>query len=96
MAIQVGRAQLIRLIAEDIGCSQKESGDHLDSLIKHITNTLGTGGEVRLANFATFLTKERSAREGRNPRTGEKIHIAAKRVPSIRAGKALKDAAEGS
>jgi len=64
----------------------------LDSAIENITNALKGGNSVTLVGFGTFTVRQREARMGRNPRTGEAIQIKASRVPGFKAGKALKDA----
>ena len=61
-------------------------------MIESIGSTLKDGGQVALVGFGTFLVKERAARTGRNPQTGEPIQIKAAKVPSFKPGKALKDA----
>ena len=96
MVAIVGRSQLVRLIAEETSHSQKDVSEFMDSLLNNITSTLASGGEIKIPGYLTISSKVRNARTGRNPRTGEEIHIAEKRVPSIRAGKTLKDAAEGA
>ena len=63
-----------------------------DSAIENITNALRGGDSVTLVGFGTFTVRQREARMGRNPRTGEAIQIKASRVPGFKAGKALKDA----
>lgn len=83
--------ELIESIA-DCCCSKKEAGDCLDAVLDNITKALTKGEEVRFTGFGVFKVSERKARAGRNPRTGEKIQIAARTVPSFKAGKALKDA----
>ncbi len=63
-------------------------------MIQAITQALKEGDQVTLVGFGTFLVRERAARTGRNPRTGETINIKASKVPSFKAGKALKDAVQ--
>ena len=64
----------------------------LNSFTASITDVLKQGGKITLPGFGTFLTSNRSARKGRNPRTGEEIDIPAVRIPKFKAGKGLKDA----
>ena len=64
----------------------------VDSMIDSITDSLKKGDSVVLVGFGTFSVRERAARTGRNPQTGEEIQIAAAKVPAFKAGKALKDA----
>ena len=63
----------------------------LEAFFEAVKDTLVAGDEVALVGFGTFNVKERAARMGRNPKTGDEIQIAASRVPSFKAGKALKD-----
>ncbi|MDG2392724.1 MAG: HU family DNA-binding protein, partial [Thalassotalea sp.] len=67
-------------------------GRALDSLISTVTAELAGGGEVSLVGFGTYKVSDRAARTGRNPQTGAEIQIKAAKVPSFKAGKALKDA----
>jgi DNA-binding protein HU-beta len=64
----------------------------LDALVDSVADALKKGDQVVLVGFGTFSVKDRAARTGRNPQTGEPIQIAAARIPSFKAGKALKDA----
>jgi len=64
----------------------------LESMIDTVAGTLKNGDQVTIVGFGTFLVRRREAREGRNPRTGESMQIAASNVPAFKAGKALKDA----
>ncbi len=85
------RQDLIGLVAEKAGISKKESEAAVTATMEAITETLAKGGKVQLVGFGTFEVRERQAREGRNPATGEAIKIAAQKVPAFKAGKALKD-----
>ncbi|HCL23269.1 MAG TPA: DNA-binding protein HU, partial [Halomonas sp.] len=64
----------------------------LDAMVESVTDSLKKGESVSLVGFGTFAIKERAARTGRNPQTGQPIEISAAKVPSFKAGKALKDA----
>ena len=88
----MNKADLVEAVASDIGLSKADSARALESIISSITSSLQQGEKVSLTGFGTFEVKIRKAREGRNPRTGEKISIEAKRVPAFRAGKELKAA----
>nr|WP_221200428.1 HU family DNA-binding protein [Litorivivens lipolytica] len=68
------------------------AGRALDAVVDSITDALKKDDSVSLVGFGTFSVKERAARTGRNPQTGEPINIAAAKIPSFKAGKALKDA----
>ncbi len=83
---------LINAVAEQTGLTKADSSRAIDAVFDAITATLKKGDDVRLVGFGTFLVTKRAASEGRNPRTGEKITIAASTQPKFRAGKGLKDA----
>ena len=76
----------------DINVSKKDLTTIIDGVIKSITDELIAGGKVQLVGFGTFEVVERAAREGRNPLTGEALHIEASKAPKFKPGKALKDA----
>jgi DNA-binding protein HU-beta len=88
----VNKSELIDAIASDADISKASAGRALDSVIESITSTLAKGDSVSLVGFGTFSVKQRAARTGRNPQTGETIQIKAATVPGFKAGKALKDA----
>ena len=76
--------------------SRRAIGEIVDSMLDEITSALQKGEKVALTPFGSFVVRARKKREGRNPKTGEKITIAARRVPTFQAGKALKDAVGGA
>lgn len=86
------KTELIAAIAEKTGASKKDSDAALVATIEAITEALKAGDKVSLVGFGTFEAKKRAAREGKNPRTGEKITIPATIAPTFKAGKALKEA----
>ncbi|NIN35584.1 MAG: HU family DNA-binding protein [Gammaproteobacteria bacterium] len=88
----MNKAELIDAIAESVDLSKASASRALDSVIDNITNSLKKGDTVTLVGFGTFSVRNRAARTGRNPRTGETINIKASKVPGFKAGKALKDA----
>jgi DNA-binding protein HU-beta len=88
----VNKQELIENIAGSADITKAAAGRALDSMIDSITGSLKNGDSVVLVGFGTFSVRDRAARIGRNPQTGEKIQIAAARVPAFKAGKALKDA----
>ena len=88
----MNKNELIDAIAADADLSKASAGRALDAAIGAITGALAKGGSVSLVGFGTFAVKARAARQGRNPRTGETIQIAASNTPGFKAGKALKDA----
>nr|WP_180323097.1 HU family DNA-binding protein [Marinobacter adhaerens] len=88
----VNKSELIDEIAESADISKAAAGRALDAMTSSITGALKKGDQVTLIGFGTFSVKDRAARTGRNPQTGEEIQIAASKVPGFKAGKALKDA----
>ena len=88
----MNKADLIDAVAEDSDLTKTSAARALDSAIENITNALKGGNSVTLVGFGTFTVRQREARMGRNPRTGEAIQIKASRVPGFKAGKALRDA----
>ena len=87
----MNKTELINKIAEDAKLTNKDAATALDATLTTITDTLAAGDSVVLIGFGTFAVKERPAREGKNPRTGETVKIAASKVPAFKAGKALKE-----
>lgn len=88
----MNKAELIEAIADAADLSKAEAGRALDGVVDAITAALKDGDTVSLVGFGSFQVKERAARQGRNPQTGATIDIAAAKIPSFKAGKALKDA----
>lgn len=88
----MNKTELIEVIAASADISKAAAGRALDGVIDGVTDSLKKGEQVVLVGFGTFSVKDRAARTGRNPQTGAEIQIAAARVPSFKAGKALKDA----
>ncbi|MDE0801513.1 MAG: HU family DNA-binding protein [Rhodospirillaceae bacterium] len=88
----MNKNDLIAAVADGTGLTKADAGKSVDSVFDTITDSLKSGGEVRLVGFGTFSVADRRASEGRNPRTGEKIQIPASKQPKFKAGKGLKDA----
>ena len=88
----VKKGQLIERLAEKFGVSKKQSGEWLEAFIDEITKALRNGDKVNITGFGIFKVADRKAREGRNPKTGEAIHIAASKKPRFTPGKVLKEA----
>ena len=88
----MNKSELIDAIAESADLSKAAAGRALDAAVEAITNTLKSDDSVSLVGFGTFSVKDRAARTGRNPQTGAPIEISAAKIPSFKAGKALKDA----
>ncbi len=88
----MNKSELINAIAENADLPKVQAGRALDATIKAITDSLASNEPVTLIGFGTFEVRERAARTGRNPRTGETIQIKASKNPAFKAGKALKEA----
>lgn len=88
----MNKQELIENIASSADITKAAAGRALDAMIDSVTNALKDGESVVLVGFGTFSVRDRAARTGRNPQTGEEIQIAAAKVPAFKAGKALKDA----
>ena len=82
-------------VASESGLSKGDAGQAVDAFINVVTETLKRGGEVSFTGFGKFSVADRGARQGVNPQTGEKIQIAASKVPRFSAGSALKSAVKG-
>jgi DNA-binding protein HU-beta len=87
----MNKKELVQTIAKEADVTINDADRCLDALTKAITQSLAKNDNVTLVGFGTFQVKDRSAREGRNPKTGETIQIKASKVPSFKAGKTLKD-----
>lgn len=83
----MNKAELIDKIAKDAGVTKAQANDALDSFTNAVVASLKKGDRVTLVGFGTFSVSERSARNGRNPQTGEVIKIKARKVPKFKAGK---------
>lgn len=88
----MNKSELIDAIAEQSGLTKADSTKALNAFIDSVSGAMKRGDDVVLVGFGTFSVKERAARTGRNPKTGEALQIAASKVPSFKAGKGLKDA----
>ncbi len=87
----MNKTQLIEAVAAKANLKKKDAEAAVNAVTAAIEEALKAGDKVQLVGFGTFEVKERAAREGRNPKTGEKITIAASKHPAFTAGKALKD-----
>ena len=90
----MNKSELIQAVAEATDLPKATAAKTLDAMTDAITGALAQGDTVSLIGFGTFLVRERAARTGRNPRTGETIEISASTAPVFKAGKALKDAVQ--
>lgn len=86
------KQDVINSVAEKADLTKKQATAAVDAVLGTVQDALAAGDAVGLIGFGSFEVKERAAREGRNPQTGDKIQIPAKKVPSFKAGKQLKDA----
>lgn len=86
------KAELVERIANETGFTKKDVSLTVDTLFESIQEFLAKGEKVQIIGFGNFEVRERAARKGRNPQTGEEIEIAASKIPGFKAGKALKDA----
>ena len=91
----MNKTQLIEAVAVKANIKKKDAEAAVNATFAAITEALKAGDKVQLVGFGTFEVKERAAREGRNPKTGETIKIAASKSPAFSAGKGLKDAVNG-
>jgi len=89
------KADVIDAVAVEAELSRRQAGAILDLILNEIKGALQKGDRVALNPFGSFVVRARQAREGRNPKTGEKITIAARKVPAFVAGRSLKDAVGG-
>ncbi len=88
----MNKTELVAAIAQQADLSKKDAEKALTAFTDTVTKTLKKGDKVQLVGFGTFEVSKRSARTGRNPRTGETMKIKASKAPKFKAGKALKDA----
>lgn len=84
------KSEFVDQVAAESGLSKGDAGEAVDAVLTVIEGTLKRGGEISFTGFGKFTVAERGARQGVNPQTGEKIQIAASRVPRFSAGSALK------
>ena len=87
----MNKTELAEMVASKAGMTKKDSENAVAAVLEGITEALAKGDKLQLVGFGTFEVRERQAREGRNPSTGETIQIAAQKVPAFKPGKALKD-----
>ena len=84
--------EFVDQVADKSGLGKGEAGKAVDAVLESLQEVLSRGGEVKFTGFGKFSVADRSARQGVNPQTGEKIQIAASRVPRFSAGSSLKSA----
>ncbi len=88
----MNKTDLIAAVAERTGIAKSDAASAVDGVFNVIAEVLQRGEDVRLIDFGVFSVAKSAARQGRNPRTGEAIQIAASKRPKFKAGKGLKDA----
>lgn len=88
----MNKSELIAAVADKSDLSKADAGKAVDAFVEVITKALKKNDKVSLVGFGTFAIRKRAARQGRNPKTGATLKIAASKNPSFKAGKALKDA----
>lgn len=86
------KGEFVEKVAAESGLNRKDAGAAVDAVLSSIENALKSGDDVSFTGFGKFHVAERGAREGRNPRTGESMTIAASKVPRFTAGSGLKKA----
>ena len=91
----INKTDLVDAVAQATDTSKADASNAVDAVFDTITGALKGGDGVQLIGFGNFSVADRAARQGRNPRTGEAIQIAASKQPKFKAGKALKDAVNG-
>ncbi|WP_026342494.1 HU family DNA-binding protein [Paenibacillus fonticola] len=87
----MNKSDLVNHVAESTELSKKDATKAVDAVFEAISEALQKGDKVQLVGFGNFEVRERSARKGRNPQTGEEIEIPASKIPAFKPGKALKD-----
>lgn len=85
------KADLVQSVVESVGGTKKEVAPIVDAVFEAIQSNLSKGEKVQIIGFGNFEVRDRAARKGRNPQTGEEIQIPASKVPAFKPGKALKD-----
>lgn len=88
----MNRKELVDAISSKTGASKKDAEQFVSAFMEVVTDELKRGGQVSLVGFGTFKVASRAAREARNPQTGERISIPARKVPQFKPSKNLKDA----
>ena len=88
----MNKGELVAIVAEKSGITKKEAATAVETVFESISDALVKKDKVQMIGFGTFETRERAARTGRNPQTGQEIKIAASVIPAFKPGKALKEA----
>ncbi|WML52109.1 HU family DNA-binding protein [Neobacillus sp. PS3-12] len=88
----MNKTELVKAVSTQAELKQQDAANAVDAIFETISKTLAKEEKIQLIGFGTFEVRERSARKGRNPQTGEEIDIAASKVPAFKPGKELKEA----
>ena len=91
----MNKTELVAAVGEKAGLTKKDAEAAVKAVVDTITEALVNGDKVQLVGFGTFEVRERAARFGRDPRTGESMEIAASKAPAFKVGQGLKDAVNG-
>lgn len=86
----MNKSELIEVVAKDVGSTKTETKKYLDAILNTITNTVAEGDEVKLPTFGSFKSRQRKAREVRNPRSGDKMTLAQRVVATFKPGTIFK------
>ncbi|WP_326103361.1 HU family DNA-binding protein, partial [Bacillus atrophaeus] len=89
--LHMNKTEFVGAVAEKLGVTKKEATPKVEAVFEVLAETLSKGEEIKVSGFGTFEVRERAARKGRNPQTGEEIDIPATKAPAFKAAKALKD-----
>jgi len=92
----LSKENIVAEVADKAGISKKDAVKAVNAFLEAMTENLAKGEKITFIGFGAFEVKERAARVGHNPRTGEAIEIPASKLPSFKPGKALKDAVNGN
>ncbi|OTQ84295.1 DNA-binding protein [Bacillus subtilis subsp. subtilis] len=88
----MNKTEFVGAVADELGVTKKEAAPNVDGVFKVLSETLAKGESIKIPGVGTFEVRERAARKGRNPQSGEEIDIPATKAPAFKAAKALKDA----
>ena len=89
------KADLIKDVAQAVEMSGKEAEDIVDTIFENIVKSLQSGDKIEIRGFGSFRTRQRNARVGRNPKTGARVDVPAKKIPFFKPSKELKDLVNG-
>jgi len=87
----VTRADLIEAVYQEVGLSRNESADLVETVLEEIATNLAKGDNIKISSFGSFIVRDKGARIGRNPKTGEEVPIEPRRVLVFRSSQVLKD-----